>query len=111
MESIRELERGFVDAEEKLNNAKVIIVFGASSGGKKVKAYLETYMKLRVHYFVDNDPEKWDKSIDDVPIISPSRLLSLYSTFANPLICIASDWAKDIAYQAARDGGKKLHQH
>ena len=56
MESIRELERGFVDAEEKLNNAKEIIVFGASSG-KNVKAYLETYMKLRVHYFVDNDPE------------------------------------------------------
>jgi len=99
MESIRELERGFIDAEEKLNNAKVIIVFGASSGGKKVKAYLETYIKLHVHYFVDNDPEKWDKSIEDVPIISPSRLLSLYGTFANPLICIASDWAKDITCQ------------
>jgi len=99
MESIRELERGFIDAEEKLNNAKVIIVFVASSGGKKVKAYLETYIKLHVHYFVDNDPEKWDKSIEDVPIISPSRLLSLYGTFANPLICIASDWAKDITCQ------------
>jgi FkbM family methyltransferase len=106
MESIRELERGFVDAEEKLNNAKEIIVFGASSGGKNVKAYLETYMKLRVRYFVDNDPEKWDKSIDDVPIISPSRLLSLYGTFANPLICIASDWAKDIAHQLREMGVK-----
>ena len=106
MKSIRELERGFVDAEEKLNSAKEIIVFGASSGGKKVKAYLEREMNLRVHYFVDNDPEKWDKSIDDVPIISPSRLLSLYSTFANPLICIASDWAKDIAYKL-RDMGFK----
>jgi FlaA1/EpsC-like NDP-sugar epimerase len=98
------LKEEFVDAEEKLNSAKEIIVFGASSGGKKVKAYLEREMNLRVHYFVDNDPEKWDKSIDDVPIISPSRLLSLYSTFANPLICIASDWAKDIAYQASRYG-------
>ena len=106
MESIRELEKGFVNAEEKLNSAKVIIVFGASSGGKKVKAYLEREMNLRVHCFVDNDPEKWDKSIEDAPILSPSRLLSLYSAFANPLICIASDWAKDIAYKL-RDMGIK----
>jgi len=106
MESIRELEEEFLDMEEKLNSAKEIIVFGASSGGKKVKAYLEREMKLRVHCFVDNDPEKWDRSIDDVPIISPSRLLALYSTFANPLICIASDWAKDISHQLREMGVK-----
>jgi len=106
MESINELKDGFVDAEEKLNNAKEIIVFGAGISGKRVKAYLERAMNLRVHYFVDNDPEKWDKSIEDVLILSPSRLLSLYSTFVNPLICIASYWAKDIAYKL-RDMGFK----
>jgi FkbM family methyltransferase len=99
MESIRELEEEFLDVEEKLNSAKEIIVFGAGGSGKKVKAYLEREMNLRVHCFVDNDPEKWDKSIDDVRIISPSRLLALYSSFTNPLICIASYWAKDIACQ------------
>lgn len=106
MESIKELASGFVDAEEKLNNAKEIIVFGAGISGKRVKAYLEREMNLRVYYFVDNDPEKWDKSIEDAPILSPSRLLSLYSTFINPLICIASDWAKDISHQLREMGVK-----
>jgi len=106
MESIKELENGFVNAEEKLNNAKEIIVFGASSGGRRVKTYLETSMKLRVHYFVDNDPKKWDTIVEDVPVLSPSQLSSLYSSFANPLICIASNWAKDIAYQLREMGVK-----
>jgi len=106
MKNITELASGFVDAEEKLNNAKEIIVFGASSGGRKVKTYLETSMKLRVHYFVDNDPKKWDTIIEDVPILSPFQLSTLYSSLANPLICIASDWAKDIACQLREMGIK-----
>jgi len=99
MKSVREIENGFVNVEEKLNSANKIIIFGASSGGKKLKTYFNTNMGLNVDYFVDNDPKKWNATIEGVTVLSPSCLLALYNKATDTVICIASDWAKDIAYQ------------
>lgn len=85
--------------EEKLNNAGKVVIFGAGSAGIHLKGYLATNMQLQVDYFIDNDPVKWGTTVDNIPVIPPSDIFLVCNTIVDPLICIASNWAGDIARQ------------
>lgn len=107
MESIRELEsNGFIDVEEKVRNANQIMIFGAGITGRNLKVYLESHMGVKIDFFIDNDPSKYNTFVDNVPVISPIYLLSIYHKLSNPLICFGSDSAKEMAYQLREMGIK-----
>ena len=52
-------------------------VFGAGKYGKALKRGLEKYCGVEVLAICDNDPQKWDKEIDDIRITNPDRLSEL----------------------------------
>lgn len=93
--------------EVKIHNAlgsKSLIIFGAGSGGVSLKNHLRLF-GYRVNCFCDNDKSKWGSKIDGLEIIKPTDLLGI----RDHLVCIASEWAKEIAEQLDRLGIKHYY--
>lgn len=84
-----------IDVLEKLNKANKIAIFGAGAGGRRIKNVLN-HENVEINTFYDNDMGKWGQNIDGVSISPP---YALYSENNGILVCIASDWAVDIAKQ------------
>lgn len=76
---------------------KVIIIFGASSGGTKV-AQAFASMNIEVQYFVDNNWKKWGKTLEGKEIHSPESLRTEKQEYQ---IIIASEYQKAIEDQLA----------
>lgn len=49
---------------------KRIVIFGAGNNGR----VLLDLLPYKVSYFIDNDKEKWDKKLNDIPIKNPKIL-------------------------------------
>lgn len=73
-----------------------LVIFGAGAGGKILKKFLES-RNIRINLFCDNDQNKWGKYIDGIEVLKPGDLLKMNQE--NLLVCIASNWAADIARQ------------
>ncbi len=54
--------------------SKRIALFGASSGGKRA-LFLLRHLNKKVLFFVDNDSGKWGKSIENLKVYPPEKLL------------------------------------
>jgi len=86
--------------DEKLANRQLII-FGASSGG----IYLKNFLGLSgyvINNYCDNDQKKWGNFIDGIKVVRPCDLFNLKQ--GNILVCIASNWAREIAAQLEQMG-------
>lgn len=51
-----------------------VIIFGAANGGYNLYKNLTN---IKTIAFSDNDPSKWGKSIDNIPIVSPTQIMNL----------------------------------
>lgn len=69
VESLKELE----EKVDRFINAKTIVIFGASSGGRKALEILRL-LNRRPSFFTDNDQKKWGTEIDGVRVIPPEEL-------------------------------------
>jgi len=89
-----------ISIDEQLANRQLII-FGASSGG----IYLKNYLGSRgyvINYYCDNDEKKWGTLIEGIEVIRPYDLINLKQ--GNIFVCIASNWAREIALQLKQMG-------
>ncbi len=93
--------RDRIDSVAEMQGSTDFIVFGAGNGGKFAKAYLESQGK-RVVFFCDNDPEKNGTFIGTAMVLAPE-----YLPEQDIPICIASDWANEIASQLKGMGIKR----
>lgn len=95
--SVKEFIESFrdriVSSEEILGSLDRAVIFGAGGEGRLVKRYLEAKNK-EVLFFCDNDPLKHGTFVDSLEVMAPEELLN--QEYA---VCIASDWARDIALQ------------
>ncbi|MEW5801185.1 MAG: FkbM family methyltransferase [bacterium] len=89
-----------ISAAGALDRLDKVVIFGAGNAGRYAKNYLEKNRK-EVLFFCDNDPKKQGMSIDSVKVFGPQKLLT-----HDNYVCIASDWAREIALQL-RDMGIK----
>jgi len=64
----------FMGIVEQFIKAKRITIFGASAQGRKALSFLERLSK-RPSFFVDNDSEKWGKSVENLKVYPPEKLL------------------------------------
>ncbi|KUK14654.1 MAG: hypothetical protein H5T91_03605 [Synergistetes bacterium] len=71
-ETIMEFE-GKID---RFFNARDIVIFGASSGGKEALEILK-FLNRSPSYFTDNDRKKWGTEIEGVKVIPPEELKAL----------------------------------
>ncbi|SMP67508.1 CDP-glycerol glycerophosphotransferase family protein [Anoxynatronum buryatiense] len=79
-----------------------IIIFGASTYGKKLlKLVEEEYANI---VFCDNDKAKWDQVFEGKRVISPNQILNQ----KNARIIIASQYSGQIAQQLINMGFKKF---
>lgn len=84
--------------------SKKIVVFGTGSASKIIYRYLP----IHVHYFVDNNPSKWEQSYMGSIIKDPECLLTEIKD--NIVILVASSFFEDISKQLKEMGFKeKLH--
>ena len=90
-----------IDSVAGMLGSADFIVFGAGNGGRFAKACLEG-MGKRVAFFCDNDPKKDGTFIGSTMVLAPERLLE-----QDIPICIASDWANEIASQLKGMGIKR----
>jgi len=71
-----------------------VVLFGASSAGKKVLKQLQEE-KIDIYCFCDNDREKWGKTVEGIKVVSPNELLRIEGV----IVQITSDFDADIAVQ------------
>lgn len=90
-----------IDSVAGMLESTDFIVFGAGNGGRFAKAYLEG-MGKRVSFFCDNDHRKNGTFIGNAMVLTPERLPK-----QDVPICIASDWANEIASQLKGMGKEK----
>lgn len=81
--------------ENALNGIEEVIIFGAGSGGKDVLNYI-SQKNISVAAVCDNDPGKWETSLEGIPVKNPADL-NAYTT-STPVI-IGSYYHKEIAKQ------------
>jgi len=87
--------------DEKLSiykNAKIIILFGSGSAGQRLYCILE-YFGIEVDFFTDNNPKKWNQTVNNKKIISPMEVQGLYNNNSDVLVQIASTYSSEIAAQ------------
>ena len=78
-----------------------IVIFGAGNAGRTLFNRLRS-LGINVIYFCDNDQQKWGKTLESILIINTDDLLKINRE--SYYLCIASDWAKDIAVQLKTAG-------
>lgn len=86
---------------EKLRKTPGVVIFGVGHAGQEANRYL-IKNKITVAFFCDNNKTKWGSSIENVPVIEPAKLYKLDKN--QMIVCIASDWARDIASQLSKKG-------
>ena len=68
---------------------KNVIIFGAASQGSKLKKQLEHTKEYVVRYFCDNNPRKWQESLNGIKIISIDDIKKLAVKDFNGIVIIA----------------------
>ena len=68
---------------------KKVIIFGASAQGSQLKKQLEKTNEYTVCYFCDNNPKKWQESLNGVKIISIEDVRALSVEGFNGIVIIA----------------------
>lgn len=92
MFNIIKIEEKSLSLLQKMKNGGCNILYGAGSTGKECLKLLKTY-NIRVDFFCDDDPKKWGDTIEQVPIISPKKLIIIKSSIN---LVITSIYAKRI---------------
>jgi FkbM family methyltransferase len=59
--------------EVLISSRKVIVIWGASNGGKQVLGFLRS-INVEPEYFVDSDPRKHGKLLEGIKVLPPSAL-------------------------------------
>jgi len=72
----RETMLEFEGKIDRFFNAKDIVIFGASSGGREALEILKL-LNRRPSFFTDNDQRKWGTEIEGIKVIPPDELRSL----------------------------------
>ncbi|MGE7090248.1 FkbM family methyltransferase [Lysinibacillus sp. NPDC048646] len=80
----------------KIQASDSIVIFGAGSYGEDFAKNFHS-LGFKILYFIDNDSKKWGETINDIPVISPQRLLEIYDEKILVLIC--STWHSEIKEQ------------
>jgi hypothetical protein len=80
-----------------------IIVYGAATGGRDLKRIFDC-LQIKIESFADSDSNKWNETIDSIPIISPEKMKKCYD---NSVIIIASEYLQEIKHDLISGGGKK----
>lgn len=78
---------------------KRIVIFGASSAGKEIKNFLDSY-DFTIVAFCDNDYEKWETDFLGLKVISPIQLKEMMDD--NVLVQIASCYEMNITGSHSR---------
>lgn len=83
--------------EKNIILAKKIILFGSSKKAEKIREKLNQY-GLGVSYYVDNDSNKWGKSIGGLTVLKPEDILGNLE-LDNILVIISSQYVSEIKEQ------------
>lgn len=70
-----------IDPELKIYKDKIVVIF-MGGGDMELSENISRLLKvlnIKVDYFCDNNPNKWDKEVDGIRVISPYRLIRLQS--------------------------------
>ncbi|WPC41029.1 hypothetical protein [Clostridium sp. JS66] len=81
-------------------NSLRVLIFGSGKFGNDILKLIKTINKfdnkqINIVGFVDNNKEKWGKSIENIKILEPGNYLNIMAD----KIIIASQWHKDIEKQ------------
>lgn len=82
-----------------MTDSEDIVLFGAGAHGSRMIKFLRAHNR-NVNFFVDNNPDKWNKNENDTVIWDPSILLKK----RHLRICITSIYEKDIRNQLLNMG-------
>lgn len=84
-----------------MNDKKFIIFFGAAGSGK----FYCNWTDQKPHYFIDNDINKWEKTLLNIKIKSPNFLSEIINNIDK--IVITSDYVDEILPQLKEIGVSK----
>ncbi len=90
-----------INVMDVINKSDEVIIFGASGNGIFVHEALKQ-CGVKIKCFTDNDSAKWKTSVNGSRVIPPQELPAVIN--GKTLICIASNWAKDIGLQLSGMG-------
>jgi FkbM family methyltransferase len=91
---------------KKLDN-RPLILFGASTCGKKAVDYLLD-LGVKIDYFCDNDYAKWGKKIMNIEVISPKQLCEIEGEVN---ILVTSSYFEEIAGELRTLGFKYIYNY
>ena len=60
--------------EKYVNNKKDVVIYGAGNAGAKLSFSLQVDNKYNINYFIDDSKKLWGRTIDGIPIYSPTKL-------------------------------------
>tara|TARA_A100001388_G_C28774720_1_gene506543 strand:+ start:1373 stop:3331 length:1959 start_codon:yes stop_codon:yes gene_type:complete len=72
------------------SNHQNVVIYGAGSAGFQLASSLEISREKSIQFFLDDNPNLWDRSINGIPIVSPDNLSKFSSKIDEVLIAIPS---------------------
>ena len=72
------------------SNYQKVVIYGAGSAGFQLASSLQISKKKSIQFFLDDNPNLWDRSINGIPIIPPDSLGEFSKEIDEVLIAIPS---------------------
>ncbi len=72
------------------SNHKNVVIYGAGSAGFQLASSLQISKEKSIQFFLDDNPNLWDRSINGIPILSPDNLGKFSEEIDEVLIAIPS---------------------
>lgn len=86
-----------IDENLSIYKGKTIIIWGTGSAAQKLLTYFN-YFHIPIAAFTDNNPQKWNTSLYNIPIICPDKITDLFPNH-HVIIQIGSSYEKEIKLQ------------
>lgn len=79
----------------QISQFRQVYIWGAGDAGQKTYDNLKK-AGIRIAGFIDSNPEKWDSTIQDLPIVGPSIVETSSDRLHSPYIIVASMYSEEI---------------